>query len=231
MPHTSSRYQQDLSFTDGLISFAAPDISAVSATAPVLTRTAVGDYSWVAQASATTYFAVNLLKLLRRSGFSEDLQEYFGGTGIPASAAPQGRPDGYVLPGQPQPATGMSSLQEITPRTAFKLKGIKPKSLTVIGMMATGSPTSVNCSLTMTTATNGATVAAGQTTLLASGTNGLPQTYSSAVLQVTTVAIPNAVFYQITPNTQLWFELVVVEPASNTYKFYGVELACDFNFN
>jgi len=251
---------QDLGFTDGLIGFASPDISAISSTAPVLTRAAAGDVSWVAQASATTYFEVNVLDTIeRRSGFSEDTQNVFGstfgsgvggfsagpsglpGTGIPGSAEPQGRPgnaalgDGFILPAATvtgaQPASGMATLQELTPRGALKLKGIKPLSLTVIGKMITGSPTSINCSLTLVTLKNGSTISAGSTNLLANGFNGLPQTYSSAILQVTVIPIPNAMFYQITPNTQLWFEMIVVEPGSNTYAFYGVELACEFNYN
>jgi hypothetical protein len=194
MPHTASRYQQDLSFTDGLHFYDSTDFVAfsTSGTAPVLTRNAIGDISLNLAASSGAQFSVNLMSnILRRSGYQEDTQNAFGstyggglggtranppnssGTGIPGSAGPQGRPDGFLLPGIPQPPSGMGTLQEITPRTAFKLKGFKPTSINVIYKVLTGAATTLTCSLTQTTFVNNATVLAGQTTLLASAANGL----------------------------------------------------------
>jgi len=251
MPHTASRFQQDLSFIDGLYFFSPNEISAISAsgTAPTLTRNAVGDIAWNLPASSGAYFDINIMNtILRRSGYFEDIQEQFGstfgsglggvmanppnsaGTGIPGSAAPQGRPDGYILPGQPQPASGMAALQEITPRTALKLKGFKPKSINAIYKVLTGAMTTLTVSLTQTIFTNGNTVASGQTTLLAAALNGLVNV-AQANPYVTNVPLTAAIYYNITPNTELWLEFNVVSPAGNSFQLYGVEVLCDFNFN
>jgi hypothetical protein len=191
---------------------------------------------------------MNLLETtIRRSGFFEDTQNLFGstfggglggsaagpgsaGTGIPASAEPQGRPDGFILPGSPQPASGMSTLQPITPRTGLKIKGIKPLSLSVMYKVVTGAATSLTCVLTQTKIVDNQTIASQQTTLLASAANGLVNV-ARANPYVTAIAIPNAVFYQTTPNTQLWFEIAVQEPAANTFQLYGVDMLCEFNMN
>lgn len=257
MPHTHSRYMQDLGFTDGLISFDAVEFEgiSVSGTAPSIVRNAVGDVAWQLVASSQANFDLNLLGVaLRRSGFFEDTQNVFGsgfggglggpsgnvpgtpGTGVPTSAEPQGRPgssslvDGFILPGQPQPASGMGTLQQITPRTGLKIKGFKPLGLNVIYKVLTGAATTLTCSLTMSTFRNNQAVATGQTNLLAVGANGLVNV-AQAAPYVTAIPIPNAVFYQITPLTQLWFEINVTEPAANSFQLYGVELACEFNYN
>src|SRR5271166_79034 len=249
MPHTSSRYQQDLSFTDGMLDFSAAQITGltVSGTAPTQTRNAVGDISWNLAASSEAYFDIDLLAcLMRRSGFFEDLQNQFGstfggglggsaagpsgapGTGIPGESEVQGRPGDYILPGQPQPVSAMGALQEITPRTGLKLKGIKPKQVTVFYLVGTGAMSTLTCVLTQTAIANG--VALAKTTLLVSGANGLTNV-AAATPYATTIQLPNAMYYQVTPGTQLWFELHVVSPASNTFQLYGVELGCSFNFN
>jgi hypothetical protein len=251
MPHTSSRYQQDLGFSDGLIDYSLQDIVAisVSGTAPSIVRNAIGDIAYSLAASSQAYFDIDLMKnVLRRSGFFEDTQNEFGstfggglggpsagpsglsGTGIPASAAPQGRPPDYILPGQPQPMSAMGALQEITPRTAFKIKGVKPTSLNLIYKVLTGAMTTLTVSLTQTVFKNGQSVVTGQTTLLAAGLNGLVNA-AAATPYVTNIAIPNAVFYQITPLTELWLEIAVTSPAGNTFQLYGCEMNCVFNYN
>ena len=254
MPHTHSRYMQDLGFTDALIQYAANDIEAYTVVGTVaLTRTAAGNLFWQVSASSSAFFNVNLMSILtRRSGYFEDLQNVFGstfgsgvggfgagpantpGTGIPASAEPQGRPgsaalgDGFILAGSPQPASAMGALQEITPRSALKIKGVKPLSLSVAYQVNTGGLTTLTCQLNQTIIKNG--VALAITNLLASAANGLVNV-ASATPYVTVIPIPNAVYYQITPMTQLWFEINAVEPASNSFQLYGVEMACEFNFN
>lgn len=241
MPHTSSRYQQDLGFVDGMSSFSVNEITGIGA-GITLVRNAVGDFAYVAPVSATTVFVINLLDtVLRRSGAVEDLQNLYGsgfgpGTGQPGSGDPQGRPgsaalgDGFILPGTPQPASQMSVLQEITPRTAFKIKGFKPLSINVIYKVLTGAATSITASLTLTTFRNAQAVAAGQSNLLVAGQNGLVNV-AAATPYVTNIPLPNAQFYQITPLSQLWFELTVVEPAANTFQFYGIDLLCEYNYN
>jgi hypothetical protein len=254
MPHTHSRYQQDLGFTDGLLFFPPADFTATGGP-PTLVRNAIGDIVYQAPVSATTYFNVDLMDgVIRRSGFFEDTQNTFGssfggglggpiagpsgspGTGIPASAEPQGRPgspslqDGFILPGTPQPVSAMGALQQITPRTALKIKGFKPTALTVVYKVVTGAATSLTTSITQTIFKNGQAVATGQTTPLAASTTTLTNVVATTPY-VTVIPIPNAIYYQITPLTQLWFELAVVEPASNTFQLYGIELNCEFNFN
>jgi len=249
MPHTHSRYQQDLPFIDGLINYSASDFIGLASagTAPALTRNAVGDLTLLVAASSTATLSCDLLsKAVRRTGYHEDTQNLFGstfgggiggaaagpsgvaGTGIPASAEFQGRPGNMILPGQPQPASGMATLQEITPRTALKIKGIKPLSLTVVYSVLTGAATSLTCVLTQSAFTNG--VAITKTALLASAANGLTNV-SAATPYVTTIQIPNAVYFQITPNVQLWFEIACQEPAANTFGLYMVSMACEFNYN
>ena len=124
----------------------------------------------------------------------------------------------------------MATLQEITPRTALKIKGIKPLSLNVMYKVITNPATSLTCVLTQTKIVDNQTIASQQTTLLASAANGLVNV-ARANPYVTNVAIPNGVFYQITPNTQLWFEIAVQEPAANTFQLYGVDMLCEFNLN
>lgn len=255
MPHTHSRFMADLGFTDGLVSYAAADVLSVSPTGTVALSRAIGAGipSWLVSASSSVFFEIPLLEtLIRRSGYFEDLQNVFGatfgsgaggfaagpsglpGTGIPASAEPQGRPgsanlgDGYILPGTPQPASTMSTLAEITPRTALKIKGIKPLSMNLIYQITTGAMTTLTIGLYQNTFKNG--VAIAQTIPLAAGLNGLTNA-SAATPYVTSIPIPNAVYYQINPNVQLWAEINVVSPAGNTFNLFGLEMLCEFNYN
>lgn len=253
MPHTHSSYQQDLGFDDGMLSFSVGEITPIGA-GITLVRNAIGDYAYLAPVSATSIFAINILDtVLRRNGYTEDLQNVFGstfgggldgaapgpggtGSGVPGSAEPQGRPgsislnDGFILPGTPQPVSAMGALQQITPRTGLKIKGFKPLSINVIYKVLTGAATTLTVSLVQTVFKNAQAVATGQTTLLAAGQNGMTNV-AAATPYVTNVPIPNAVYYQILPLTQLWFELTVVEPAANTLQFYGIDLVAEFNYN
>jgi hypothetical protein len=254
MPHTHGRYMQDLGFADGLL-FAGPmDMAAIASAGTItLTRNAVGDIAWQVNSSSTATFSLNITDMMiRRSGFMEDTQNAFGstfggglggpiagpsgspGTGVPGSAEPQGRPgnaslqDGFILPGAPQPASGMGTLQQITPRGALKIKGFKPLSITVIYKVVTGAATALTCVLTQSVFANN--VAIAKTTLLASAANGLVNVAQTNPY-VTVIPIPLAQFYQITPLTELWFEIACQEPASNTMQLYGIEIACEFNYN
>lgn len=255
MPHTHSRYMQDLGFTDGLVSYGVADIMAVSIAGTVaLSRaTGAGIPSWLVSASSSAFFEIPLMEtLIRRSGYTEDTQNVFGGTfgsglggfsagpsglpgtGVPASAEPQGRPgsgalnDGFILPGTPQPASGMGTLQQITPRTGLKIKGIKPLSMNIIYQITTGPMTTLTVGVYQNTFKNA--VAIAQTIPLAPAANGLTN-LAAGTPYVINVPFPNAVYYQITPNVQLWAELNVASPASNTLNLFGIELLCEFNYN
>lgn len=254
MPHTKSRYQQDMGFTDGIVTYSVDDFIAIaSAGGPAtLVRNAAGDIVYNVPVSTTETFSVNLLgSVMARTGFSEDTQNVFGstfgsglggspagpgavaGTGIPGSAEPQGRPgnlfgDGFILPGAPQPASAMAALQEITPRTGLKLKGLKPLAIAVKYKVLTANATALTCRLDSTKYVN--SVAPAVTNLLASGANGLTNVFQAAPY-VVTVPIPNAVFYQINDLTDLWFEVGVQTPGGGTFQLYGVRVLYEFNYN
>ena len=91
MPHTKSRYMQDLAFSDARIRL-APSQELLAFGTATLTRTAAGNINFAQGASLTNQYTANMTSvLIRRTGFFEDLQEQFGGLGIPPSAEYQGR--------------------------------------------------------------------------------------------------------------------------------------------
>lgn len=244
MAHTHSRYQQDLGFSDGIAMFGVDDVVASAGT---LTRNGVADFSLNLGNSANATLSFNLLNsgVLQRSGFFEDTQNIFGstyggglggypagpgsaGTGVPGSAEPQGRPDSFIYPGQPQPASAMSANQELNPRTGLKLKGVKPLSLAVVYKVITNPATTLTCRLDRLQFVAG--VANAPVNLLASAANGLTNVAAATVV-APVIAIPNAVFYQVSDLTQLWFELSVVTPAGGTFQLYGVRMLFEFNLN
>jgi hypothetical protein len=218
-----------------------------------LIRNAAGDIAVNVPVTTTATLSINLFNtLILRTGFIEDTQNVFGstfgsglggfaagpsglpGTGIPVSAEPQGRPgsaalgDGFILPGSPQPVSAMAALQQITPRTGLKLKGIKPLAIAVKYKVLTGAMTALTCRADSTKYANG--VANSITSVLASGANGLVNV-SAATPYVTTIAIPNAVAYQTADLTDLWFEIGVQTPGGNTFQLYGVRMLAEFNYN
>jgi len=222
MPHTKSRYQQDLGFTDGRIRANAGDVVFTGATLAV-GRVAAGQ--WAIQlgtpAAQANTFAVNVTQMLmRRLGFFEDLQEQFGGVGIPGSAEYQGRPDTI-----PSMATG----QPITPRTAFKLKGFKINSFDCIYQIGVANPSAHTCRVDQTTFVNG--VAAATTSVLASGVNGLSTAFA-ANPYVTNVVLPAAQqIYRNLNDTDVWLEEVITGAATTTLNFYGFEIYLEYNYN
>lgn len=221
MPHTQSRYQQDLGFSDGYIHIPAPDWISTGAAA-TLTKNAVADISWNVGASLAAIFDVNVSDgQIARTGFGEDLQEQFGGTGIPASAQPQVyRPD--VIP-------SMSTGQQLTPRTALKTKGFKPLSLKVIYAI-TGAALSLHTiRVDKTVYVNN--VANAITPIIVNGANGLA-TATQANPYVTTIAFPAAQqIYQITDLAALWIEIAATTIAAGAYRLYGCEMSIEFNLN
>jgi hypothetical protein len=223
MPHTQSRYQQDLGFTDGRIFLGPGDIVVnTPANAPV-TRNAAGDWSFVqVTTGATVIYGANVLNAIaRRTGFGEDLQEQFGGTGIPGSAQVQVyRPD--VIP-------SMNTAQQLQPRTALKVKGVKLLSFDVIYTIGTLALTSQSIRVDQTTFANN--VAKSITSVLAAGANGLA-TATQANPYVTN--IPLAAGQQVYRNLvdqQLWIDLTVVSPNTSVYNLYGFDCLVEYNYN
>jgi hypothetical protein len=224
MPHTKSRYQQDLPFTDGRL-FASVGDMAYYSTAGTLSQLRVNpaDYSIHAANTTTGFVAVNLTSLIiRRLGFFEDLQEQFGGAGIPGSAEYQGRPDtlGSMATGQP-----------ITPRTAFKIKGFQINSFDVVYTVSSANMTALTCRVDTIQYLNGVAVPAA-TSVLASGVNGLVTTFS-ANLNVVTVAIPapyNSQFWNLADQV-VTIELGLQTPGGGTFDIRGFDCALTYNFN
>lgn len=221
MPHTASRFQQDLGFTDGVILFSPKDAYDFGADAGALTQNAVGDNSlnWGASKAIKLDFNLGDGQLFR-TGFGEDLQEQFGGSGIAASAAYQGRPDTLGA---------MANLQQITPRTALKIKGLLIQSVAVVELITGADLTAHTCRLDKTVFANN--VANSISSVLATGANGLP-TATQANPYVTEIPLAAAQqIYRITDLSQYWFELVAATQAGGAYRFYAVRMKVTFNFN
>jgi hypothetical protein len=221
MPHTESRYQQDLGFTDAYFFIPAPDFISTGAAA-TLTKNAVGDISWNVAASLAAVFDVHVTDgQLTRTGFGEDLQENFGGTGIPASAQPQFyRPD--VI-------GAMNTAQQLQPRTALKVKGFKPLSLKVVYLITGAALTLHTIRVDKTIYANN--VANAITSVIANGANGLA-TATQANPYVTAIAFPAAQqVYNISDLSQLWIEIASTTQIAGAYRLYGVEFTVEFNYN
>jgi hypothetical protein len=222
MSHTKSRYMQDLGFTDGRL-FAGPgDVIALGSTAaPVVTRNAVGDWSLTRTSAGaeTLNIALNITQqILRRTGFFEDLQEQFGGAGIPASAEYQGRPD--TIP-------SMALGQPVTPRTAFKLKGFKLLSVDSIYRVTVAGLTTNTFRVDQTNFVNN--IAPAVTAVLAP--TGIPVA-TQANPYVANVVLPTAQqIYRIGVDQELWIEMTVAIPNTSKLDFYGFDMSIEYNFN
>lgn len=239
MAHTHSRYMQDLGFNDARILASAGGVTGLTTGGSfTLTRVGVADYSLRAAVSTTGTIAINVTQeVLRRTGFFEDTQNAFGssfgsglggfkagpggsGSGVPGSAEPQGRPDTFGA---------MAALQEITPRTALKLKGFKLLSIDVIYTVSAAALTTAQLRVDQIQYVNGAAVPAA-TAVLAQTANGiLPQAFGANVIAFN-VAIPNPV-YTILADTVLWVEMNIVTPGGGTFDFRGFDMLFEFNFN
>jgi hypothetical protein len=222
MSHSKSRYMQDLGFTDGRVFCGPGDAIAVGSTAaPVVTRNAAGDWTLTRTAAGaeTINIAVNMTQqLLRRTGFFEDLQEQFGGAGIPASAEFQGRPD--TIP-------SMALGQPITPRTAFKLKGVKYLSIDAIYRVTVAALTTNTIRMDQTLLVNN--VAPAITPILAPlGIPTAPQ--ANPYVIVTPLPVAQQI-YRITPDQELWVEMTAVMANTGVLAFYGFDIQMEFNFN
>jgi hypothetical protein len=223
MPHTQSRYQQDLGYTDGRIFLGPGDIVVNTVANAPITRNAAGDWSYAqVTTGATVIYGANVLNaIMRRTGFGEDLQEQFGGTGIPGSA--------QVQTYRPDVIGSMNTGQQLQPRTALKIKGVKLLSFDVIYTIATLALTSQSIRVDQTTFSNN--VAKSITSVLAAGANGLA-TATQANPYVTNVSLAaNQQIYRNLVDQELWIDLTVVSPNTTVYNLYGFDCLCEFNYN
>jgi hypothetical protein len=222
MPHTKSRYQQDLGFNDARVFAGAGDVVfATTAGGPfVLTRVAAGDWSIHSPVATTGIIAVNITQsILRRLGFFEDLQEQYGGGGIAASAEYQGRPDtlGSMITGQ-----------EIQPRSALKVKGFKLNSFDVIYTVGVVNLTALTCRADIVQYIDEG-AAPAPVNILPSAVNGLDLTQDATTTAIN-VAIP-APAYSNLADQALWIELAVQTAATGTFDFRGFDCLLEFNYN
>lgn len=223
MPKTQSRFQQDLGFTDGRLRASVGDIVFTGATLAV-TRVAAGQWGVVlgTPAAQTNTFACNVFQqILRRTGFGEDLQEQFGGTGIPGSAQPQ-----FYRPDQ---IGSMNTAQQLQPRTALKIKGIKLLSFDVIYQITTLAATSSTCRVDQTQFQNN--IAISTFPVVASGANGL-QTAVQANPYVTNVQLNNSQqIYRNLTDGDMWIEVAITGAATTNLTFFGFDMYFEYNFN
>lgn len=238
MPHTASRYQQDLGFTDGRVFASAGELALFSSAGSfTVTRTAAATWSVLAAVNTVGFIAINVTnQILRRTGFFEDTQNAFGstfgsglqgfvagpsgspGVGIPGSASPQGRPDTLGA---------MAAAQQIQPRRALKVKGFKLLGFDVIYTVTANPITTITSRVDQALFVNGQAIAI--TNVLPSAANGL-QTAVSATPYVINTVIPNPVYSNIA-DQQLWVEIGLTEPAAGTSNFFGIDLIVEYNFN
>lgn len=220
MPHTQSRYMQDLGFTDAKV-FCTPSQEIIPFGTTVLTRTAAGNINYAQAASQTVQYVVNIITLLqRRLGFSEDLQEQFGGGSIAGSA--------QIRDYRPDVRAGMATAQQLQPRTAFKTKGVRLISFDVFYLIGTNPLTAHTCRIDQSVFTAGQ-AAPTITSVLASGANGLA-TAASANMYVTTVTPATQTYFTLN-DAGLYLELNVQTPAGGTYTLWGFDVAFEFNYN
>jgi hypothetical protein len=247
MPHTKSRYMQDQGFPDGILMFSPPMILSSGTNPAVLTNNNTngpGDWSLNNTANTTAInLDVNLgATQILRTGFFEDTQNAFGstfgsglggfvagpsgnpGTGIPGSAEYQGRPDTLGA---------MAALQEITPRTAFKIKGIQFNSINVMYSVTGNVLTSITSRLDRVSLANNAALPIVPVNLLPAAANGLTTAIAAGMIAVE-IPLPTAAqVYQIADLSEYWFRLVVTPSSAtaNNFKLYGIRAKVTFNFN
>jgi len=226
MPHTQSRYQQDLGFTDGRVFLGPGDVVASNSTGaannPVVVRNSAGDWSLTRTAAGaeTVSIAANITNaLIRRTGFGEDLQEQFGGTGIPGSAQPQVyRPD--VIP-------SMNTAQQLQPRTALKVKGLKLLSIDAIFRVTVVNLTTHTLRVDQTIFVNN--VAPAVTAILApTGLNTVVQ--ANPYVQNLGLAAAQQI-YRTLLDQEVWIEATAVMANTGKLDFYGFDCLVEYNLN
>jgi hypothetical protein len=234
---------QDLELPDARIFVGPGDVVNVTSagTAPVLTRTAPGNYNYPIVASVTTFFAVNLTQmLLRRTGFFEDLQEQFGSTvGPPAGIAGSDQIQVYRAD-QLAAIGGMSKGQQITPRVGYKVKGFRLLGFDTIytvtgaafGTLSSRVDMEVFANNTVPVITNIVPLAANGLTNVVQ-VNPYVSNYTLTLAQEQAINNPAGGYpgYLIQPDQELWLELDVVTGAAASGIFYGFDCLIGFNYN
>lgn len=237
MPHTVSRYQQDLGFFDGRIRGSIGDLVVFTSAGTVTpTRTAAGNWNYAISASTTTFFGLNMTnQILRRTGFFEDLQEQFGstsGSGIAASAQPQAY--------RPDQLGAMSAAQQLQPRTALKVKGFRLLSFDTIYTVTGAAFNTLQSGVYLSQFKNNTAVS--PTTIVTQAANNLTNAtqsnpyvinYALTTAQEQAISNPAGFFpgYVTLADADLWIELAVVTGASATGTFYGFDCLVEFNYN
>jgi hypothetical protein len=157
--------------------------------------------------------------LIRRTGFGEDLQEQFGGTGIPGSAQPQVyRPD--VIP-------SMNTAQQLQPRTALKVKGLKLLSIDAIFRVTVVNLTTHTLRVDQAIFVNN--VAPAVTAILApTGLNTVVQ--ANPYVQNLGLAAAQQI-YRTLLDQEVWIEATVVMANTGKLDFYGFDCLVEYNLN
>jgi hypothetical protein len=231
MPHTQSRYQQDLGFTDGRVRIGPGDLVFTGANLAI-SRVAAGQWGVVlgTPAAQANTFAANLTQaIMRRTGFFEDTQQQFGPANPNSPTATAIAGSAQVRYYRPDVIPAMNTGQQLQPRSAFKAKGFKIRSIDAVYSLGVANATAHTMRVDQTVFVNN--VAPAITSLLASGANGLA-TATQAQPYVTNVPIvttPDQ--YIILPDTDVWIEEVITGAGTTTVTFYGWDVAFDFNWN
>ena len=231
MPHTEGRYMQDLGFSDARIRASAGDIIFTGATLAI-NRVAAGQWGVTlgTPAAQANTFAINVTQqIIRRLGFFEDTQNFFGASNFNNPAATAIPASAQTRTYRPDVIGAMSAAQQLQPRTAFKTKGFQLNSFDVLYNITTLAATSSTCRVDQTQYVNN--IAPAITSILASGANGL-QTAVQANPYVTNVPLAaNQQIYRTLADTDLWIEVVITGQATTNLTFYGFDLYCEVNFN
>lgn len=214
MPHTSSRYEQEQGFGDGILICGIEDMTGFGTVTK--TRNAAGDISYNMGSSLTGQFCINVGQVIQRTGLSDSFLQQFGGSGPSQDSGGQGI-YGTDYTGNPE-----------TVRTTNFKKGLKLKGFKVYYQIGTLALTTHTCRVDKVSYADAA--APTITNILASAANGLTTATSvGKVVQVNLAAAEQ--IYRVNDMEELIIEISPVTPATSTYRIYRVELLLEFNFN
>lgn len=211
MPKTTSRFEANLGFNDGVLMCGPEDVM-ISGTA-TRTRNAKGDWSINVAAAQTVYFAVNIGQMLQKTGFASDTMNQFGGTGVPGDAFP-GRP----------PLTGRNP---VTPRTAKVPKGIKIIGIRPIYSVLTQACTTLTCGLDKVVYDDNL---APVITQIVAPANYYNVARANPIIRTLTPPA-NLQEFIVTDCSDWVFEMVVTTAAGGTFKLHRIEIMVEYNWN
>lgn len=232
MSRTGGKWEGDLPFTDAKIAITPNDFTWTAIADAVITRNAAFDWSVNQPASKTVTYLLPISNLvMERLGMADDsaLLENYGtatpgnavGGGNAAYTGNQGGP--YQVSGRP-PYPGASQL---TPPVGFRAKGFKCTDITLVYQITTLALTSINLQINKTVFANN--VALAQSVILANGANGL-QTATQASPYVTKVNVGANAAFNVTDNSEVAAELVVITPATSLFRLYRAYLHGSYNY-